>query len=810
MREGSTKPAASEQLRRRTDRFPYPAVPHQTAGSDLERLRHELQVYEIELELRTEELQCTLEELEAAKARYLDLYEHTPVGYLTLDEQGVIREANPCAAGMLGVALESLPGQTLSRFISPGDREGWQHQLRRRHKAGGSQESDLRLLHADGSLIGVQARSAPAPDSRGPFLLLTLTGADRGTQPGTEVRRDGTLLRCLIDSVDDLIQVKDMDGVYRACNRAYGSFVGLPEGELIGRTDFDLLPRDRAQTNWESDRQTLVSGEASRREEWVQYPDGGWGLLDSLRAPFRGPDGAQRGVVGISRDVTERARIEKALAASEEQFRTLCDAAPIGILRYDAAGGNVYCNPRWREITGIPASEEMVKGWFGKIHPDDVEEFRALWLDAMAKGRSASHEHRQLTPQGNVIWVRVLLSSITSGEGAVVSHVVTLEDVTALQLAREGLAKKEKLESLGLLAGGIAHDFNNILLAIFGNISLARFHPDDPEVVAKRLGDAESAIDRATRLTKQLLTFARGGEPVKESVDLGELLQDAARELLQESPVDCRFSLEGNLWPVEADPGQLAQVIRHLVQNALQAMPEGGSLSVAAENASSRPGGGRFVKVTVSDTGTGIAQGNLARIFDPYFTTKPQASGLGLATCYSVITKHGGKIRAASTEGSGSSFSFSLPASAPRDNPVPPPPAAMLRGSGRVLVMDDDEHIREVAQGILELLGYTAEVTGNGAEAVELYRTRREQGTPFCAAILDLTVPGGMGGKETVDRLLEIDPGVKAVVSSGYSDDPVMANYREHGFGAVLSKPYRPQEISRVLGELILRSPAGG
>jgi PAS domain S-box-containing protein len=514
-------------------------------------------------------------------------------------------------------------------------------------------------------------------------------------------------------------------------------------------------------------------------------------------------NGDMMSLSGTIQDVTERKLMEKALHDSEEQFRTLCDAAPIGIFMSDSEGNANYFNPRWQEITGMSALEGMGKGWVKGIHPDDIDEIGKIMLEATTNGRILPHEHRQSTPQGNTIWVRVLASPICGSDGSISSIVGTLEDITDFQQARQDMLKAVKLESLGVLAGGIAHDFNNILTAVFGNISLARIQLDDSEAVSKRLEDAENAIVRATDLTKQLLTFARGGEPIKKIIKVNDLLQDSVRFVLHGSNVNCEFNLCDDIWPVEADEGQLGQVIHNLILNAVQAMPQGGTVTIHSQNVNSLTKENRFVKITVADTGIGIPENILQKIFDPYFSTKTQGNGLGLATCYSIVKKHGGKIRVASTVGGGTTFVISLPASEHDYASSVKYQNNILHGSGRVLVMDDNEDVRNTAQGILKALGYTVELAVDGAEALAIYTQRKEQGTPIYAVILDLTIPAGMGGKETIENLLKIDPDVKAIVSSGYSNDPVMANYLEYGFRAVLSKPYRPQEMSKVLRDLL-------
>ena len=376
--------------------------------------------------------------------------------------------------------------------------------------------------------------------------------------------------------------------------------------------------------------------------------------------------------------------------------------------------------------------------------------------------------------------------------------------------AKVELLKAQKLELIGVLAGGIAHDFNNILTAILGNISLARYQMNEPEKVALRLKEAESAAARARDLTQQLLTFARGGDPVKKVVQVPDLLKEAAAFALHGSHAGCAFDFADDLWPLEADEGQLVQVVHNLVLNAVQAMPEGGTITVRAQNEGARQRAEGFVKISISDTGAGIPEQHLDRIFDPYFTTKQQGNGLGLASCYSIINKHGGTITAESLLGRGSTFHIVLPASMQHKGSQPRLGSTLSRGSGRVLVMDDEEVVRALSKAILDQLGYSAECVADGSQAVSAYLKAREEDAPFSAVILDLTVPGAMGGKEAVKMLLKIDPQVKAIVCSGYCTDPVMANHREYGFSAVLCKPFRPLDLSKVLQELLGECEAQG
>jgi len=338
--------------------------------------------------------------------------------------------------------------------------------------------------------------------------------------------------------------------------------------------------------------------------------------------------------------------------------------------------------------------------------------------------------------------------------------------------------------------------------AILGNISLAQLQLHDTQKTKHRLQEAEQAVIRATGLTQQLLTFARGGEPVKSVIQLGSLLKELARHSFDDSRIDLKILIPEDLWQVEADKGQINLVVFHLVTNAAQAMPQGGTITIKARN-DLKGNGNNLVELSVADSGTGIRQEHLDKIFDPYFTTKEKGTGLGLSTCYSIIEKHGGYITVLSNPGTGSTFQVYLPAAKIETKPQAKSEQALSSGHGRILVMDDEKQVREITKTILEALGYVVECAVDGAEALDLYREWTDKGRPFDVVILDLTIPCGIGGKETIAALLEIDPNVKAIVSSGYSSDPVMANFQEYGFRSVLAKPYRLQDISEVLQKLV-------
>jgi PAS domain S-box-containing protein len=396
--------------------------------------------------------------------------------------------------------------------------------------------------------------------------------------------------------------------------------------------------------------------------------------------------------------------------------------------------------------------------------------------------------------------------------GAILGAVLVFLDKTGKREMDEELIKTEKLESVGALAGGIAHDFNNILTTIMGNISLALMNRGDGDTSFAKIEEARKACLRARELTMQFLAFSRGGAPVREVCSIAEILREAVGLALTGSGSRCEYSIPADICAVEVDRGQISQVIQNLVLNADQAMPQGGVIRVEAENVLINDPGtpplnpGDYVRITVRDTGCGIQKKNLKKIFDPYFTTKNLGNGLGLSTSYFIIKNHDGHIEVESAVGVGSTFHLYLPGTRNLSWTAPEADLQPAAGEGRILIMDDEESVRNVAGELLNHIGYTSEYARDGVEALRMFEAASASGRPFDAVILDLTIPGGMGGKETIRKLLEVSPGVKAIVSSGYSNDPVMANYAAFGFKGVVPKPYRFEELSRVLHEVIISS----
>jgi PAS domain S-box-containing protein len=527
-------------------------------------------------------------------------------------------------------------------------------------------------------------------------------------------------------------------------------------------------------------------------------------------SPLRDENGQISGTIGVAFDVTERKRAEEALAAEKERLSVTLRSIGDGVIATDASGQVVLVSEAaermigWtlEEAEGKPLSEvfHIIDEKTGVRREDPVEKvlktgyFTGMGNNTLLISRDGTE--RVIADSG---------TPIRNRSGEVIGVVLVFRDITEKRKIESEMLKASKLESVGLLAGGIAHDFNNILTAIIGNLSLAKMAVQPKDDLYQRLTDIEKASLLAKNLTQQLLTFSKGGAPIVQVASIGDLLRESALFALRGSNVECEFSIPEDLWKVEIDEGQINQVISNMIINSLQAMPNGGLIRIVAENVEigfidSLPlVPGKYVKIILKDEGIGIPRENFQKIFDPYFTTKPGGSGLGLATSYSIIKKHNGHITVESDLGTGTTFYIYLPATYKKMRQRVISKERELSGKGKILVMDDKEILREIVCEMLNRLGYKSGSARDGVEAVELYKSAIESGDPYDAIILDLTVPGGMSGREAIKELLMIDPKVKAIVSSGYSNDPVMADYRGYGFSGIIVKPFKIDDLRDAL-----------
>ena len=509
---------------------------------------------------------------------------------------------------------------------------------------------------------------------------------------------------------------------------------------------------------------------------------------------------------------------EKALVDEREQLLVTLHSIVDGVITTDTDGRVELMNKVAENLTGwvqADAAGKEIKEVLNLDHGESYLDTVNDDIEEQTVASTATLEYKEIlvAKDGTEYHIATSSDPIYGTQGEIRGAVIVFRDETERLKIEEELFKAKKLESVGLLAGGIAHDFNNILAGLFGNIELAKRKIPEDHAAYSYMQVAHQALERATNLTKQLLTFAKGGDPILEAVSAAQVIDSVVHFNLSGSQIKAAVNLPDNLWPVKADKGQLGQVFANLTINAKHAMPMGGTLHVTAENISAEKGGNAVgissdsVKLKVWDEGLGMGADILDKIFDPYFSTKQTGSGLGLATVRSIIEKHNGQIYVESELGQGTIFTLYLPADRTSHATVEGTSSdgvnSSLPGAGRLLVVDDEEIVQKVLVEMLRLNGYTVDTASEGREGKERYLAAMNAGTPYDLVIMDLTIPGGMGGKEAVQEILTLDPAAKVIASSGYSTDPIMARYLEYGFKGRISKPFQVAdlqgEVSRVL-----------
>lgn len=680
-------------------------------------------------------------------------------------------------------------------------------------------DMDYRMIRYDGTERTIHTIGEVVYDQGGVALGMTGTLQDITERKRLEAKawEQYATLESILESTDNPIYSVDHGYRYTSFNQRHAAAMQEIYGVEIelGKSILDFIPEaaDRRQAKLGLDR--ALSGENVILEDSFGT-DKKVRLYEAAYNPIRDMNGKVLGVSLYARDTTERRQAEEQLKASEKRLRDITANLGVGLYVLDEQGKITFINPMAEQLWGWTLEELQERGAHDLVHYRKLdgtslplEECEIMGV--INKGLPySSMDEFFVRKDGTVFPVSVIATPLFE-EGRVVASVTAFRDITAEKRLEEEQLKIQKLESVGILAGGIAHDFNNLLQVIMGSVSLAIFNLDrDLAAIPSLLKQAEEASKAAKELSFRLLTFAKGGAPVKTTVSIEDIVRKSTSLSLSGSSIDCDIELSPDLPAIAVDGGQMMQVFNNIFINAKDAMPQGGTIKIRANNVAIRGNSplplkkGKYLHISIQDNGCGIPASNLSKIFDPYFSMKEmgsnKGSGLGLSICMAIVRKHDGHISVESRLGQGTTFHIYIPSSSaalPIHKPEVKSQPAM--SSKRVLFMDDDERVRQLVGNIITSLGCEVECARHGEEAMELYKLAIATGKPFAGVILDLTVKGGMGGDKLVTGLRQIDPQVKAVIASGYVDNPIMKGFREYGFMGALSKPFSINQLEKLL-----------
>ena len=603
-------------------------------------------------------------------------------------------------------------------------------------------------------------------------------------------------------SLDPLVTIGP-SGTITDVNAATEFVTGYSREELIGTdfSDYFTIPGHARAGYQKVFQEGLVRDYALE----IRHRNGHITPVLYNASVYRDDNGKVIGVFAVARDISKLKQAEMELQKHWELLKVTLDSLGEGVIAANQEGKVMLINESAASLTGYSPAEavgEFLSKIFYVINDKTSQPITFAAPQKISRGLIL------VTCELREIPIALSILPIKAMNGQIIGTLMVFQDISEKQKIEQEMIRTEKLESLGTLAGGIAHDFNNVLAAILANLQLAKVKLGKCEDIGRYLDDSIKTTRRASDLTKQLLTFSKGGAPIKKEASLADVIHDTAQFALRGSKVKAEFKIPDNLWSVEADTGQISQVIHNLVINAKQAMPKGGVIEINAENIMIEPDSrfvpGNYIKITVKDQGVGIPAERLPKIFDPFFTTKNEGTGLGLAISYSIIRHHDGYLEVESKLNTGTTFSIYLPALARILPIVVSPKEVAPVGEGlKILLMDDEVAILKTVGEMLEYMGHQVLLAFDGRKAIELYQQALDSGNPFDIIIMDLTVPGGMGGQEAITYLQKIDPYVKAIVSSGYANDPIMADYERFGFSGVVTKPYQIDELVEVFNRVV-------
>jgi len=766
----------------------------------------------------------TEEALKEEQWRLRSIIEGTNIGTWEWNVQTGETVFNERWADIIGYTLDELSPISIKTWGSlvHTDDQKQSDELLERHFSGELPyyNCEYRMKHKDGHWVWVLDRGQVITRTAdGKPLMMFGTHSDITARKRSEevVRESEEQFRFLVNYSYDLIWRLKPDGVFSYVSPSWKTILGYEPSSMVDRAFQPFVHPDDVE---ECEKYMVRIMDAKKplpgQQYRVRHSNGTWQWHEASMSPVVGDDGSLMYFVGVSRDITAQKLAEERSRFLSAVTEKISDS----LIVTDTHFAITYINRAAEQLFGYTLDEVRGKTPDFLNAESMADQMQQELYETVSSGKTYATDAINKRKDGSTFICDYKVMPLKDEQDTIMAYVGIQRDITDRKRLEEERQRVDKLESIGTLAGGIAHDFNNILTAILGNINLARTISPAGSELAELILEAEKAALRAKQLTQQLLTFSKGGAPVRKVIQIERLVRDTAAFTLRGSNVKCLFDIDPGLWTANVDEGQIGQVINNIVLNARQAMPNGGAIGIAARNITLNGDDsigrglplekGDYVRVALVDRGTGIPADHLERIFDPYFTTKQTGSGLGLSICFSIVRNHGGHIAVESEINKGTTFYVYLPATHEKESgQAARAPLAPARPGKRLLVMDDEAGVRGVAVRMLRHLGYSdAWQAADGREAVDMYAEAMRAGRPFDAVILDITVPGGMGGIEAFGKLRELDPEVRGIISSGYAEDKALADFADYGFKASMAKPYTLEQISEALERAL--SGAGG
>lgn len=737
---------------------------------------------------------------------------------ITTDTRGIITFMNPIAEVLTGCTQKDCFGKPINKIFNIVN-----------EKTGKKVESPVTkvlregvivglanhtiLIARDGKRISIDDSGAPIKDEKGNIIGVVLVFRDITKRRQTEdaLQESEERYRTMIEKAHDMVWTLDTQANFTFFNHQSEVITGYKFENWKGKSFAPLIHPDDIETVTRVFQQTML-GKPQQYEVRIKGKYNEIVLSVNTAPIFK--DEKIIGTVSFGRDITERKHAEEELLAEKEHLAVTLRSISDGMITTDIHGKIILINKVAEKLTGWNRADAIgmfLNDVFHIINEETGKKIKNPFEKVIKNNESVNIFDNTIlvARDGTERNIEDSSAPIHNKDSKIIGSVLVFRDITEKRKMEYELQKAHKLESLGILASGIAHDFNNVITGIMGNISLALIHLSPNDQIFRYLTNAEKAVNQAKDLAQQLLTFSKGGAPLKNITSIIDLIKNASSIVLRGSNVRYELQAPDDLLSVRIDQGQISQVINNLIINADQAMPEGGIIKIKSENIQIKKNqdfplpSGKYIKISIGDQGTGISEEYLNKIFDPFFTSKPNGNGLGLTICYSIIKKHNGYITVESKIGHGTIFYIYLPAFQDKMIETIKVEKNISTGKEKILVMDDEKIVRDVIISMLKHLGYNANGSEDGNEAIMLYKKAMKANSPFDIVIMDLTIPGKMGGKKAVKKLLEIDPSARVIVSSGYSNDPIMANYKQYGFKGFITKPYKIEELSEILHEVI-------